>query len=96
MNIPESIFHKIVLFNSHPVADMFKQVFKDELNALNKLENEDGISFYDLWEFGFSNETKKEYIRYMNETTVLSEDEFDNEDIELYQQLRIIWDLSFT
>jgi hypothetical protein len=26
--IPESIFHKIMLFNSHPVADMFKNSFQ--------------------------------------------------------------------
>ena len=25
MNIPENIFHKIMLFNSHPVADLLKQ-----------------------------------------------------------------------
>jgi hypothetical protein len=25
MNIPEHIFHKIMLFNSHPVADLLKQ-----------------------------------------------------------------------
>ena len=29
MNIPESIFHKIMLFNSHPVADLFKKEFED-------------------------------------------------------------------
>ena len=25
MNIPEIVFHKIMLFNSHPVADLLKQ-----------------------------------------------------------------------
>ena len=29
MNIPETIFHKIMLYNSHPIADIMKNVFDD-------------------------------------------------------------------
>ena len=29
MNIPECIFHKIILYNSHPVADLMKNVFDE-------------------------------------------------------------------
>ena len=29
MNIPEDIFNRIMLYNSHPVADMMKNVFDE-------------------------------------------------------------------
>ena len=48
MNIPESIFHKIMLFNSHPVADMFKQKYKCLIEDAMEGEEEDE-NFYYQW-----------------------------------------------
>jgi hypothetical protein len=48
MNIPESIFHKIMLFNSHPVADMFKQKCKCLIEDAMEGEEEDE-NFYFQW-----------------------------------------------
>ena len=48
MNIPESIFHKIMLFNSHPVADMFKQKYKCLIEYAMEGEEEDE-NFYYQW-----------------------------------------------
>ena len=41
MNIPESIFHKIMLFNSHPVADLFNNEFEDSPKT--------NYNFYNNW-----------------------------------------------
>jgi hypothetical protein len=45
MELPEHIISKIMSYNSHPVADLFKQSFSWELQWLN----EDGTNFYKAW-----------------------------------------------
>ncbi len=46
MNIPESIFHKIMLFNSHPVADLFNKAFEDMDYKPHKFYNDWCLSKY--------------------------------------------------
>ena len=31
-NLPEDVFNKIMLYNTHPVADLFKKELEEELN----------------------------------------------------------------
>ncbi len=46
--IPESIFHKIMLFNSHPVSDMFKNSFQHLLEKSQYYEPNE-YSFDMIW-----------------------------------------------
>lgn len=44
MNIPECIFHKIMLYNSHPVADIVKNSINSTLSG-NFDKDENGITY---------------------------------------------------
>ena len=33
-NLPEEVFNKIMLYNTHPVSDLFKKELKEELSEL--------------------------------------------------------------
>ena len=37
LTIPEDIFNKVMLYNSHPVADLFKQAVKSTVDELNEI-----------------------------------------------------------
>ena len=37
--IPEHIIDKIMLYNSHPVADLFKQEFNEQLNLYSAIQS---------------------------------------------------------
>ncbi len=51
MNIPQEIFSKIMLFNSHPVSDVFKSEFHDVLHKIKTYyDDEDGDLFYSMWQ----------------------------------------------
>ena len=52
MNIPETIFNQIMLYNSHPVADLFKQDDEIELftrNHFDEFNDFSRYSFYNIW-----------------------------------------------
>ena len=57
MNIPDHIVNKIMFYNSHPVADIFKYTCKESLDEYTNLrkamlkigEYEESCSFYDVW-----------------------------------------------
>ena len=46
--IPESLFHKIMLFNSHPVADLYKTTFEHLLDK-SQMYDPDHYSFDMMW-----------------------------------------------
>jgi len=50
MNIPEIIFNKIMLYNSHPVADVFKNEFYDILHRTTYYDDDSGDIFYHMWQ----------------------------------------------
>ena len=45
MNIPECIFHKIMLYNSHPVADIVKNNINSILSGTPFDKDENGITY---------------------------------------------------
>ena len=59
-NLPIEIFNKIILYNSHPLADLFKKEFKEELTdhyrifeegpgyEANWCEDDDSLFGYDI------------------------------------------------
>ena len=62
MSIPIEIFNKIMLYNSHPVADIFNDAYGDDFEyvqeSCNGLEPD---SFYEFWSMQMNR--KKEDIR---------------------------------
>ena len=76
MELPEHIVNKIMLYVSHPVADLFKQSFSWELQWFN----EDGNNFYKAWRintFGFiesEDENDYEDICYVCNCRMIYED----------------------
>ena len=51
MSIPECLFHKIMLFNPHPVADMFKKAVSAKVHELTEVlpgDHEYGMDDYSL------------------------------------------------
>ena len=36
-SLPTDIIQKIMLYNSHPVADLFKEAIKDKVDELNEI-----------------------------------------------------------
>ena len=51
MSIPECIFHKIMLYTSHPVADMFKKAVSAKVHELTEVrpgDHEYGVPDYRL------------------------------------------------
>ena len=38
LTIPEELFHKVMLYNSHPVADLFKEAVKNKIEELNETQ----------------------------------------------------------
>ena len=73
IKIPERLFHKIMLYNTHPVAD----VFKAEYNCMYDDENE--LSFYIIWLEQYSTRARRNYTNWINQppinSTDISEDE---------------------
>ena len=49
MNIPESIFHKIMLYNSHPVADIVKNNVNSILSGMHGSFEENGITYQRIY-----------------------------------------------
>jgi hypothetical protein len=72
LTIPEDIFNKVMLYNSHPVADMFKEAIRtklDELNEPDEYEHEE--SFADHFFHEEDNQSKHIYhYAYMDEAYV--------------------------
>ena len=54
VTIPEDIFHKVMLYNSHPVADLFKEAVKNKIEELNETQLGD-------YEFGGEDYTRGDY-----------------------------------
>ena len=50
MNIPKEIFSKIMLYNSHPVADVFRSEFHEVLHKIKTYYDDDGELFYSMWQ----------------------------------------------
>ena len=51
MNIPKEIFSKIMLYNSHPVSDVFRAEFHEVLHKIKThYDDEDGDLFYSMWQ----------------------------------------------
>ena len=75
MSIPESIFQKIMLYNTHPVAD----VFKSEYNHM--YDDVDEMSFYEVWLTNFSNRAKQNYLNWLNQPPINSDNESDDEGV---------------
>ena len=50
MNISKEIFSKIMLYNSHPVADVFRSEFHEVLHKINTYYDDDGELFYSMWQ----------------------------------------------
>ena len=57
MSIPTEIFNKIMLYNSHPVADLFKDNWDEHIDEMM----DDNVSFYNIW--CYERERMKENIR---------------------------------
>ena len=70
MVIPEEIFNKVMLYNSHPVADLFKQSFTWELNWFNDYGN----NFYKVWRISNCDFNESEDICYLCNTIMIYED----------------------
>ena len=49
MNIPECIFHKIMLYNSHPVADIVKNNVNRILSGMNGSFEENDIAYQTIY-----------------------------------------------
>ena len=79
MSIPESIFQKIMLYNTHPVAD----VFKSEYNHL--YDDVDEMSFYEVWLTNFSNRAKQNYLNWLNQPPINSDNESDDEGVHYFR-----------
>ena len=37
MELPNDLYHKIMLYVSHPMADLFKEAIKDKVDELNEI-----------------------------------------------------------
>ena len=65
MNIPQDIFNRIMLYNSHPVADAFKcdynKIFKYCLKIKEEGYDEEVCSFYNIWKNNYNNIDSLEY-----------------------------------
>ena len=79
MSIPECIFHKIMLYNTHPVAD----VFKSEYNHM--YDDVDEMSFYEVWLTNFSNRAKQNYLNWLNQPPINSDNESDDEGVHYFR-----------
>ena len=51
MSIPIEVFNKIILYNSHPVADVFRNEFYEVLHKFKTYYDDDGGDmFYNHWQ----------------------------------------------
>ena len=53
MDIPMELYYKVMLYNSHPIADLFRKGCKLELYTVKLISKDKQIkknkSFYDIW-----------------------------------------------
>ena len=49
MNIPNEIFNKIMLYNSSPVADVFRSGYQGLLSLVAEVQPFSNTTFYDVW-----------------------------------------------
>ena len=75
MSIPIEIFNKIMLYNSHPTADVFRSGYKGLLNLVEEVRPFSDTTFYDAWS--------------LERTNLKHEKEEEQEHIELEKQWRI-------
>jgi hypothetical protein len=59
--LPEDIVNKISLYNSHPIADLFKKEFKDDLD-LHFNHYRKSKSFDDIILFAYIRKTRIKYL----------------------------------
>ena len=75
MSISNVIFNKIVLYNSHPVADVFRSEFHQVLHKFKTYyDDDDGDMFYNHWR------CVREDLQYKNHHPGEFEDEDDEND----------------
>ena len=79
MSIPEVLFQKIMLYNTHPVADIFKSEYK------NMYDDVDEMSFYEVWLTNFSNRAKQNYMNWLNQPPINSDNESDDEGVHYFR-----------
>ena len=68
-----------MLYNTHPVAD----VFKSEYNHM--YDDVDEMSFYEIWLTNFSNRAKRNYINWLNQQPINSDNESDDEGVHYFR-----------
>ena len=74
MSIPIEIFNKIMLYNSHPTADVFRNGYKGLLNFIEKVQPLSDETFYDWWS--------------LERINIKHEKEEEQENLELEKQWR--------
>ena len=75
MNIPNEIFNKIMLYNSSPVADVFRSGYQGLLTLAEEVQPFSNTTFYDAWS--------------LKRTNIQHEKEEEKETIELERQFQI-------
>ena len=75
MNIPKEIFNKIMLYNSSPVADVFRSGYQGLLNLNEEVQPFSNTTFYDAWS--------------LKRINIQHEKEEEKERIELERQYQI-------
>ena len=75
MSIPIEIFNKIMLYNSHPTADVFRSGYKVLLSFIAEVQPLSDETFYDWWS--------------LERTNLKHEKEEEQEITELEKQWRI-------
>ena len=75
MSIPTEIFNKIMLYNSHPTADVFRSGYKGLLNLVEEVRPFSDTTFYDAWS--------------LKRVNLKHEKEEEQENLELEKQWRI-------
>ena len=80
MSIPIEIFNKIMLYNSHPVADVFRSGYLEELKDYEFGQTTDYFKFlnYDLFQMKKERREQEEFERWeeierLNEVRYLQE-----------------------
>ena len=75
MNIPKEIFNKIMLYNSSPVADVFRSGDQGLLNLVEEVQPFSNTTLYDAWS--------------LKRINIEHEKEEEKERIELEKQRRL-------